>query len=98
MCLSSVAFVILIILGADKLRAAERKAKETRLRLWKEWQSSAPQITGKQKEFAGTIVEVINGDALNIKLQNGDVRKIFLSSIRPPKEAARYVQVCLSKT
>lgn len=75
--------------GADKLRAAERKAKESRLRLWKDWQSSAPQITGKQKEYSGTVVEVINGDALSIKLANGEARKIFLSSIRPPKEAAR---------
>lgn len=75
--------------GADKLRAAERRAKESRLRLWKDWQSSAPQITGKQKEYGGTVVEVINGDALLIKLPNGETRKIFLSSIRPPKEAAR---------
>lgn len=75
--------------GADKLRAAEKIAKEKRLRLWKDWQSTAPQITGKEKEFNGTVVEVINGDALNIKLANGQVKKIFLSSIRPPKEAGR---------
>lgn len=75
--------------GAEKLRAAERKAKEARLRLWKDWQSSAPQITGKEKEFVGTVVEVINGDALMIKLANGQVKKIFLSSIRPPREAGK---------
>lgn len=77
--------------GADRLRAAERKAKETRLRIWKDWQSTAPQITGKEKEFSGTVVEVINGDALMVKLANGQVKKVFLSSIRPPKEAGRYV-------
>ncbi|XP_022908359.1 staphylococcal nuclease domain-containing protein 1 [Onthophagus taurus] len=75
--------------GADKLRSAERRAKESRLRLWKDWQPNAPQVTGKEKEFSGTVVEVINGDALLVKLANGQVKKIFLSSIRPPKEAAR---------
>lgn len=75
--------------GADKLRAAEKIAKEKRLRIWKEWQSTAPVITGKEKEFSGTVVEVINGDALSIKLANGQIKKIYLSSIRPPKEAGR---------
>ncbi|KAI4470620.1 ebna2 binding protein [Holotrichia oblita] len=75
--------------GADRLRAAERKAKDARLRLWKDWQSNAPQITGKEKEFTGTVIEVINGDALYIKLASGQVKKIFLSSIRPPKETTR---------
>lgn len=73
------------------MRAAERKAKENRLRIWKDWQSTAPQITGKEKEFSGTVVEVINGDALMVKLTNGQIKKVFLSSIRPPKEAGRYV-------
>lgn len=75
--------------GADRLRAAERRAKDARLRLWKDWQSNAPQITGKEKEFTGTVTEVINGDALYIKLASGQVKKIFLSSIRPPKETTR---------
>lgn len=75
--------------GADRLRAAEKKAKESRVRLWKDWQSTTPQITGKEKEYTGTVVEVINGDALMIKLPNGQVKKVFLSSIRPPKEPGR---------
>lgn len=75
--------------GAEKLRSAERTAKANRLRLWKDWQSTTPQITGKEKEFTGTVVEVVNGDALMIKLQNGQIKKIFLSSIRPPKEQGK---------
>lgn len=71
------------------MRAAERKAKEGRLRLWKDWQSTTPQITGKEKEFGGTVVEIINGDALSIKLPNNQIKKVFLSSIRPPKESGR---------
>lgn len=83
------------MLGTEKLRAAEKAAKEARRRLWKDWQSSAPQITGREKEFSGTVVEVINGDALLIKLANGQVKKIFLSSIRPPRENGRYVESML---
>ncbi|KAB0792451.1 hypothetical protein PPYR_14410 [Photinus pyralis] len=75
--------------GADKLRSAERKAKEARLRQWKDYQSTSPQITGKEKEFSGTVVEIMNGDAMSIKLPTGQVKKVFLSSIRPPKESGR---------
>ncbi|XP_060519354.1 staphylococcal nuclease domain-containing protein 1 [Cylas formicarius] len=72
-----------------KLRAAERQAKNEQKRLWKGWQSSAPQITGKEKEFTATVVEVINGDALQVKLANGTSKKIFLASIRPPRETGK---------
>ncbi|KAF5272684.1 hypothetical protein FQA39_LY07711 [Lamprigera yunnana] len=75
--------------GADKLRSAERKAKEARLRTWKDWQSNSSQITGREKEFVGTVVEVMNGDALSVKLSTGQNKKVFLSSIRPPKEPGR---------
>lgn len=59
------------------------------MRQWKDWQSTTPQITGKEKEFTGTVVEVVNGDALMVKLANGQVKKVFLASIRPPKEAGK---------
>lgn len=75
--------------NVNKLRAAERQAKQQRLRQWKDWQSSGTQITGKEKEFSGTVVEVFNGDAICVKLTNGQYKKVFLASIRPPKEAAR---------
>ncbi|RZC41141.1 staphylococcal nuclease domain-containing protein 1, partial [Asbolus verrucosus] len=75
--------------GVKSLRTAEKKAKAARLRIWKDWQSSAPQVTGKEKDFIATVVEVINGDALSVKLNNGQYKKIFLSSIRPPKEVGR---------
>ncbi|KAL5292914.1 SND1 family protein [Megaselia abdita] len=75
--------------GADKLRAAERQAKEKRLRLWKDYQSNAQQFSGKEKDFTGTVVEVYNGDAISVKTQNGAIKKVFLSSVRPPREAGR---------
>ncbi|XP_066992984.1 staphylococcal nuclease domain-containing protein 1 [Anabrus simplex] len=73
--------------GADKLRAAEKIAKEKKLRLWKDYQVTGPQISGKDKEFSGTVCEVVNGDALMIKLADGSVKKVFLASIRPPRPA-----------
>lgn len=77
-------------LGADKLRVAERQAKEKKLRLWKDYQSNAQSFTGKEKDFNGAVVEVFNGDAISVKPTGGAAKKVFLSSIRPPREAGRY--------
>ncbi|KAG7187759.1 hypothetical protein KM043_016803 [Ampulex compressa] len=65
--------------GAERLYLAEKAAKDARLRLWKDYKPPSPQI-----EFTGTVVEVINADALIIRTQNGENKKVFLSSIRPP--------------
>nr|QBI71270.1 ebna2 binding protein P100 [Embidopsocus sp. AB-2019] len=75
--------------GAEKLRAAEKYAKENRIRRWKDFQPKAPQLTGKEKEFTGTVVEIVGGDALMVKVGASPPKKIFLSSIRPPREAAK---------
>ncbi|XP_054015370.1 staphylococcal nuclease domain-containing protein 1 [Hylaeus anthracinus] len=70
--------------GAEKLYLAEKAAKEARLRLWKDYKPSGPQI-----EFTGTVVEIVNADALIIRTQNGENKKVFLSSIRPPSREKR---------
>lgn len=75
--------------GADKLRAAERVAKENRLRLWANYKPPVQNLTGKEKELTGTVVEIFNGDAISIKILNGQVKKVFFSSIRPPREPGR---------
>ncbi|KAJ2954463.1 hypothetical protein O0L34_g2739 [Tuta absoluta] len=72
--------------GASTLRAAERAAKDQKLRIWTNYVSNAPIIAAKDKEFTATVLEVVNGDALVVKLPNGTVKKIFLASIRPPRE------------
>lgn len=71
--------------GSEKLRAAEKSAKEKRLRLWKDYAPSGPTIDAKEKEFQGKVVEVINADAMIVKLADGSTKKIFLASIRPPR-------------
>ncbi|XP_061706219.1 staphylococcal nuclease domain-containing protein 1 [Cydia pomonella] len=72
--------------GASTLRAAERAAKEAKLRMWTNYVSNAPVIAAKDKEFTATVLEVVNGDALVVKLPNNTSKKIFLASIRPPRE------------
>lgn len=74
--------------GAEKLRAAEKFAKEKKLRVWKEYQAKAggaALLKGKDKEFTATVVECVNADALNVRLADGTVKKIFFASIRPPR-------------
>lgn len=73
----------------QKFRAAESQAKAEKKRIWRDYQAKTPQITGKEKEFTATVVEVVNGDALQLKLANGSIKKVFLASIRPPREAGR---------
>lgn len=68
------------------LRQAEKQAKEARLRIWVNYVNTAPVIAAKDKEFTATVLEVVNGDALVVKLNNGSQKKIFLASIRPPRE------------
>ncbi|KAF8789990.1 Staphylococcal nuclease domain-containing [Argiope bruennichi] len=43
--------------GLEKLRAAERSAKEKRVRIWKDYTPSGPVIEAKEKEFQGKVVE-----------------------------------------
>jgi len=74
--------------GAEKLRAAEKIAKERKLRIWREYQenvSSGP--TGlKGQSFNAITMEIVNGDALVVKsLADGSLKKIFLASIRAPR-------------
>lgn len=73
-------------LGASSLRSAEKAAKEARIRIWTNYVSNAPIIAAKDKEFTATVMEVVNGDALVVKMPNNTQKKIFLASIRPPRE------------
>ncbi|PIK48262.1 putative nuclease domain-containing protein 1 [Apostichopus japonicus] len=69
--------------GTEKLRSAEKVAKEKKLKLWKDY-LAAPTIDIKRK-IIGKVVEVVNADALVIKINPGDFRRINLASIRPPR-------------
>jgi len=71
--------------GAEKLRAAEKAAKEKKLRIWKNYVPAGPQLSAKDKQYSGKVVEIVNADAMNVKLGDGSVKKVFLASIRPPR-------------
>lgn len=71
--------------GAEKYRAAERDAKKAQLRLWKNYTPSAAISDENAKTFTGKVTEVFNGDGLVVKQNDGSLKKIFLSSIRPPR-------------
>lgn len=70
--------------GPEKYRAAEKSAKERKLRIWKNYTAPVTTIDAKDREFTGKVVEVVNGDALVVKT-NKSFKKIFLASIRPPR-------------
>lgn len=74
-------------IGASSLRAAERAAKDAKLRIWTNYVSNAPVIAAKDKEFSAIVMEVVNGDALVVKqIPTNIQKKVFLASIRPPRE------------
>lgn len=54
--------------------------------MWQDYKSNAPTFNTKEKDFTGVVVEVFNGDAINVKLPNGQIKKVFFSSIRPPRD------------
>ncbi|XP_032076567.1 staphylococcal nuclease domain-containing protein 1 [Thamnophis elegans] len=71
--------------GAEKLRAAERYAKEHRLRIWRDYVAPTANLDQKEKQFQAKVVQVLNADAMVVKLNSGDYKTIHLSSIRPPR-------------
>ncbi|XP_074643880.1 staphylococcal nuclease domain-containing protein 1-like [Tubulanus polymorphus] len=76
-----------VIANADvreKLRAAEKLARDNKKRVWKDYKPSAAAIEVKDKSFTAKVVEVVNGDALVVKQDTG-FKKIFLASVRPPR-------------
>ncbi|VDM64518.1 unnamed protein product [Angiostrongylus costaricensis] len=74
--------------GAEKLRAAEKQAKDKKLRLWKTYQPSAGSVlSGDKKSFTGKVVEIIMSDAMMISKADGSEVKIHLASVRLPRDA-----------
>ncbi|XP_057587844.1 staphylococcal nuclease domain-containing protein 1 [Hippopotamus amphibius kiboko] len=71
--------------GAEKLRAAERFAKERRLRMWRDYVAPTANLDQKDKQFVAKVMQVLNADAIVVKLNSGDYKTIHLSSIRPPR-------------
>ncbi|XP_051162988.1 staphylococcal nuclease domain-containing protein 1 [Leptopilina boulardi] len=76
---------------ADVLKqyqSAEKAAKDKQLRRWKNYKP--PSVSTELMEFSGIVTEIANADAVLVKLQSGDVKKVFLSSIRPPPRDKKF--------
>ena len=77
--------------GMERLRAAEKVAKEKRLYLFANLPtpSAASKANGfsggSLKNFDGTVVRVWSGDQLSIVDKDGKERRVQLSSTRAPK-------------
>ncbi|TFK20773.1 transcription factor [Coprinopsis marcescibilis] len=80
--------------GMERLRAAERVAKEKRLALYAGAPVSAPiagkteaqAFNGQSREFDGTVVRVWSGDQISVVEKDGSKeRRLQLSSTRGPK-------------
>eukprot|EP01137_Pigoraptor_chileana_P032464 Opistho-2@21860 len=71
--------------GREKLRAAEKEAKQKKLRIWKNFVAAEAGSEIKEKEFVAKVVEIVNAETLMVRVAPGDVRRISLSSIRQPK-------------
>ena len=70
----------------QELRAAERLAKDARLRMFKNWVPPGEGPNALQDaEYEGTVVEVRSGDTVIIAKGDGQADTITLSSIRAPK-------------
>ena len=58
------------------------------MRLWKNYtQASTGVDDATGKTLQGKVVEVLNGDGVMVKLGDNTIKKVFLSSIRPPRTA-----------
>mmetsp|Transcript_574 Transcript_574/g.1819 ORF Transcript_574/g.1819 Transcript_574/m.1819 type:complete len:876 (+) Transcript_574:412-3039(+) len=72
--------------SAQKLRNAEREAKQARIRLWKDYvppPTNSIAIVGD--EFVGPVIEIVSGDLLMVLGPDGVERRVSLSSIRAPR-------------
>ncbi|RLN73714.1 hypothetical protein BBJ28_00026222, partial [Nothophytophthora sp. Chile5] len=69
------------------MRAAEKEAKQNKLRVWREYQ--AP-VLSSAKKLVGVVVEVISGDCLVVYVPTAATpaeqeKRVYLSSLRAPR-------------
>eukprot|EP00741_Cyanophora_paradoxa_P021539 tig00021357_g20794.t1 len=85
--------------NVDTLRAAEKSAKDKKLRLWKEFVApSAPQprpgagaaaaVPSSIRDFTGKVVEVASGDTI-VVLDGSAEKRVTLADIRAPRITGR---------
>ncbi|KAI9008144.1 hypothetical protein BC832DRAFT_583239 [Gaertneriomyces semiglobifer] len=77
--------IALVTGGAQRYRAAEKRAKDKKLRLWKNWVGKA-KVGGPEPEFDGIVTRVLSGDTIFVEsTSSGKEHRLQLASIRAPK-------------
>ena len=78
--------------GSEKLRAADRAAKEKRIGLHANSatalalsKSISGTANGPERAFEGSIIRIWSGDQITILTRDGKERRVQLSSTRSPK-------------
>mmetsp|Transcript_31827 Transcript_31827/g.38496 ORF Transcript_31827/g.38496 Transcript_31827/m.38496 type:complete len:905 (-) Transcript_31827:461-3175(-) len=72
--------------AAEKLRSAEKQAKDQRTRIWTNYVPPPKFSTALSDKFKGKIVEVVSGDVVVVRDLTASLeRRICLSSIRAPR-------------
>ena len=75
--------------GAMKLRAAEKTAKDQKLRLWRNYVPPVSTLSAVDlKNFNAKVIEIVSGDCISVAPVSGSdtaERRINLSSIRAPR-------------
>lgn len=85
----------MVLKDKDKLRAAEKLAKENKLRHWKDYEPSPAAVATLSfttKNFSGKVMEIVNADALVVKTDKNVFQKIHFSSLRPPRKSEESVE------
>jgi staphylococcal nuclease domain-containing protein 1 len=77
----------------DRLKAAEHEAKEKKLRIWASYVPPKPLSRQEEKKVAkpgrevtGIVIEVANSCCITIQDPSGVDHKIYLSSVRGPRD------------
>jgi staphylococcal nuclease domain-containing protein 1 len=87
--------ISLVLGGIEPYRAAERAAKQAKLRLWKNW--TAPSVGeggrsalgGPSNAWTGQVVEIVNAECILVEKAGEDEPvKVWFASIRGPKADA----------
>lgn len=79
-----------MITGSQRLRDAERKAKQSKAGIWHNYVPPASAGVKLSDDFIGTVVEVVSGDVVSVKdSASGTERRVTLSSIKAPRMGAR---------
>ena len=80
----------MMITGSQRLREAERKAKQSKTGLWHNYVPPASAGVKLSDDFTGTVVEIVSGDVICVKdTSSGAERRVTLSSIKAPRMATR---------